>query len=85
MIDNIIVAVVGGIFGSIFTSRSEILKAWRSYIIVQAEIDRNLALLENFIALTTPKYDTLNDNQQKQIDQMTNSFEDKLPVKVLLL
>jgi len=85
MIDNIIVAIVAGIFGSIFTSRFEILKAWRSYIIVQAEIDRNLALLENFIALTTPKYDVLKDNQQKQIDEMTDSFEDKLPVKVLFL
>lgn len=85
MIDKIFIAVVGGIFGSIITSRFEILKAWRSYIIVQAEIDRNLSLLENLIASTTPKYDTLNGNQQEQIDQMTDSLEDKLPVKVLLI
>ncbi|MBW2569051.1 MAG: hypothetical protein JRE47_06685 [Deltaproteobacteria bacterium] len=85
MIDKIIVAIVGGIVGSIFTSRFEVLKAWRSYIIVQAEIDRNLSLLENFITSATPKYDTPNKNQQEQIDQMTDSCEDKLPVKILLL
>lgn len=85
MIDKVIFAIIGGIIGSYITSRFEIFKAWKSYLIVQAEIDRNLALLENLIASTTPKYDTFNDNQQEQIDQTIDSCEDKLPVKALLL
>ena len=84
MIDKVIFAIIGGIIGSYITSRFEILKAWKSYLIVQAEIDRNLALLESVIASMTPKYNSHN-NQQEQIDQMIDSCEDKLPVKALLL
>ena len=85
MIEKVIFAIIGGIIGSYITLRFEVLKAWKSYLIVQAEIDRNLHLLENVRNSSTPTYDSNNDNQQKQIDQMIDSSEDKLPVKALLL
>lgn len=85
MIEKVIFAIIGGIIGSYITLRFEVLKAWQSYLIVQAEIDRNLRLLENVRNSSTPTYFSNNDNQQEQIDQMIDSSKDKLPVKALLL
>lgn len=85
IIDKLFLVIFGGIIGSYITSRFELLKAWKSYTIVRAEIDRNLSLLGSIRFSTTPIYSPAGDNQQEQIDQMLNSYEDKIPVNILLL
>jgi hypothetical protein len=85
MLEKLLLVIFGGIVGSYITSRLEILKAWKSYMIVRAEIDRNLSLLENIQRGATPEYSSASNDQQKQIDQMIDSCNDKLPVRVSLL
>lgn len=84
IIENLLLVTFGGIIGSYITARFEKIKAWRSYMIVRAEADRNLRLLEIFQKKITPHYSSKND-QQEQIDQLMDSYPDSIPVRILLL
>lgn len=85
MLGNLFIAIIGGIVGAILTSRVEIWKGWKLYNIVRLEIDRNLGLLKNLQRSIMPSYESNGECQLKQIDQMTDALEDKLPIRVLLL
>ena len=84
MLEKFLLIVVGSIIGSYLTSRIEVWKAWNSYDVVRLEIDRNLQLLESVHAVAIPTYGHA-DNQQKQIDELIDTCEDKLPVRIRLL
>ena len=76
--------IVGGIIGSYITLRFEILKALKSYVVVRAEIDHNLQLINKIQDNITPSYDE--GSQLKQIDEMNDSIAaDTLPVRILEL
>lgn len=85
MLEKVLLVIFGGIVGSIITSRFEVWKAWHSYGIVRLEIDRNLRVLDMVKRAATPTYDSDCDNRQRQIDQMIDECETKLPVRIMLL
>lgn len=85
ILEKLILVTLGGIIGSYITSRLEILKAWRAYIVLRAEADRNLSLLKNAQKSLVIDYSSLDNDQQEQIDDMIDSFEDRIPVRVSLL
>ena len=85
MLEKLILVTLGGIIGSYITSRLDILKAWRAYVVIRAEADRNLKLLKNAQESLVIDYSSSDNDQQKQIDEMINSFEDRIPVQVSLL
>ncbi|WP_300464441.1 hypothetical protein [Desulfobacula sp.] len=80
---TIFFSFIGGVIGSYITLRFEIWKAWKSYVIVRAEIERNLRIINNIQDHTnsTDNYGT----QQKQIVEIMNLDEDKIPFKIISL
>jgi hypothetical protein len=85
ILEKLILVTLGGIIGSYITSRLDILKAWRAYVVIRTEADRNLKLLKNTQESLVIDYSSSDNAQQKQIDEMINSFEDRIPVRVSLL
>lgn len=85
ILEKLILVTLGGIVGSYITSRLEILKAWRAYVVVRAEADRNLRLLKSAQKSLVIDYSSSDNDQQEQIDDMLDSCEDRIPVRVSLL
>jgi hypothetical protein len=85
MLEKLILVTLGGIIGSYITSRLDIFKAWRAYVVIRAEADRNLNLLKNTQESLVIDYSSSDNSQQEQIDEMIDSSEDRIPVRVSLL
>lgn len=83
--EKLILVTLGGIIGSYITSRLDIFKAWRAYNVVRAEVDRNIKLLQNAQKSLAIDYSSSDNDQQEQIDEMIDSREDIIPVRVSLL
>jgi hypothetical protein len=79
ILEKLILVTLGGIIGSYITSRLDILKAWRAYVVIRAEVDRNLKLLKNAQESLAIDYSSSDNDQQEQIDEMIDSFEDRIP------
>lgn len=84
IVRNILVAVGGGLVAWFFSTRWEVLRAWKVYEIVRLEADRNIKVLDRLHKSVHPVY-AGDDDQQRHIDELTDTSDKILPVRVLNL